>query len=226
MCAAFSFWLIIFCSIMFRMNSSARYIIVIAAVFIIGMFIFGYFSHRPSNSNIVTTINPETLSGIQTGSAPWQPEIDHLKERLGAIGLPALAEEGTVLHTHQHLDIFIDGKSTPVPADIGVNELQNFISPVHTHDYTAVIHVESPTIQKFYLGQFFDVWGVRFNENCIGGYCTNSEKKLKVFVDGKQVTGDPRLVELLPHQEIAIVYGSDAEIPKSIPSSYSFSEGL
>jgi len=47
------------------------------------------------------------LSGIQTGNAPWPVELDHRQERLSVIGLPALSEEGMVLHIHQHLDIFI-----------------------------------------------------------------------------------------------------------------------
>src|SRR5438132_6615646 len=71
-----------------------------------------------------------SLSSLQTTDAPWPAEIDHLKDRLTAIGLPALSEEGTTLHIHQHLDIFIHGKPTLVPAGIGINEGDRFISPI------------------------------------------------------------------------------------------------
>lgn len=211
------------------MDKGQKYIIIVAILFIAGMLTFGYFSQHSNSQNtaaVIKTIDPDTLPGIQTGNEPWQPEIDRLKERLAAIGLPALSEEGTALHTHQHLDIFIDGKTVAVPAEIGINQIQNFTSPIHTHDYKAVMHVESPTIQKYYLGQFFDIWGVRFNKNCIGGYCSIGQKTLKVYVDGKLVTGDPRLIELSEHQEIVVVYGTDAEIPNPIPSIYDFGPGL
>ena len=211
------------------MDRGQKYIIAIAILFIAGMFTFGALSQRSNGSNVaavIKTIDPDTLPGIQIGNAPWQPEIDNLKGRLDAIALPALFEEGSALHTHQHLDIFINGKSVAVPADIGVNELQSFISPIHTHDYSAVIHVESPTIQTFTLGQFFDIWGVRLSENCIGGYCSDNQKNLKVYVNGKLVAGNPRLLELSEHQEIAVVYGDDAETPNPIPSTYSFGQNL
>ena len=173
-----------------------------------------------------TVADPAGLPGINTGDAPWPAELDHLKERLAADGLPALAEEGTVLHTHQHLDIFIDGKPVPVPAGAGINEAQVFISPSHVHDDTGILHVESPKIDTFTLGQFFDIWGVRFDAKCIGGYCATLEKPLHVYVNGKLQDGDPRLIALKPHQEIAIVYGSKDEQPKKIPSSFKFPKGF
>jgi len=84
------------------------------------------------------------LPGLQTEKIPWIPEINHLKERLNLIGLPVLTVEGTVLHTHQHLDIYINGKQTEIPGGIGINEVAGFVSPIHTHDTTGIIHVESP----------------------------------------------------------------------------------
>src|SRR5215210_3395167 len=45
------------------------------------------------------------LPGGQTGPPPWTNGATGLAERLRAIGLPALPEEGTALHIHQHLDV-------------------------------------------------------------------------------------------------------------------------
>src|SRR5438132_7158269 len=115
--------------------------------------------------------NAANLPGLQTGEAPWLAEIPNLLARLKAINLPALYEEGNVLHIHQHLDIFVNGKPVTVPADIGINYIAKFISPLHTHDAAGIIHVESDEVRDFTLGQFFDVWGVRFTKDCIGGYC-------------------------------------------------------
>lgn len=167
----------------------------------------------------------DTLPGLQTSAAPWVPEIAHLRERLNILGLPVLATEGSALHTHQHLDIFIHGKTTLIPAGIGINEAENFISPIHVHETDAVIHIESPQVRDFTLGQFFDVWGVRFTGNCLGAYCVDAKNNLAVFVNGNNITTDPRAIVLQQHQEIAIAYGAAEEMPKTIPSSYTFAVG-
>lgn len=172
-----------------------------------------------------SSINSTRLSGIMTSYAPWNPEISHLKERLYAIGLPALPAEGTVLHIHQHLDIYINGIHVQVPAGIGINEEAGFIAPIHTHDTTDIIHVESPVKKDFTLGQFFDIWGLRFTSDCIGGYCSNNDKKLRVFLNGKEYTGNFRDLVLAPHQEIVVTYGAGSQLPNPIPSSFNFPQG-
>ncbi len=152
-------------------------------------------------------IAPAALPGIQTTAAPWIRELVHLEERLHAIGLPALKSEGQALHTHQHLRITIRGRPTMVPARIGINEFAGFISPVHTHDTTGVVHIESPTTQPYTLGQFFDVWGVLLTAHCIGGYCDGGADSLRVLSNGVRVRGDPRRLELTEKQDIVVTYG-------------------
>ena len=197
------------------------YLIIGIIVLIAVILLLGNHTTKPTMN-----MNPNNLSGIQTGNAPWPIELDHLRERLSAICLPALSEEGTVLHIHQHLDIFIEGKPISVPAGIGINEAGGFISPIHTHDDTAIIHVESPTMQTFTLGQFFDIWGVRFTDQCIGGYCSQGDKTLKVFVNGHLFNGDPRQIDLQQHQEIVVTYGSSKDLVNLIPSTYVFPAGV
>jgi hypothetical protein len=163
------------------------------------------------------------LPGLQTGPAPWLPDIENLLARLKVINLPALYEEGNALHIHQHLDILINGKPVTVPSGIGINPIARFISPLHTHDVSGVMHVESDVKRDFTLGQFFDVWGLRFSQSCIGGYCAKGADKLRVFVNGKPVSNDPRGLVLRDHQEIAVVYGP-AAAGVSVPSTYRFEE--
>lgn len=182
-------------------------------------------SSRFTPSRPVATIHdPSTLPGIQTTDAPWQPEIANLAQRLRAIGLPALSSEGSAIHIHQHLDIFVDGKAVPVPVDIGINQVARFISPIHVHDTSGIIHVESPTVQTSTLGQFFDVWGVRFTEDSIGGYIARGGKTLKVYSNGTLYQGDPRQLALQSHQEIVVVYGTNQESPQ-IQSAFAFPAG-
>lgn len=168
---------------------------------------------------------PSSVPWLQTGSVPWDIGTDHLKDRLTAIGLPALSAEGTALHIHQHLDLNINGQTIAIPPHIGINETAGFISTIHVHDTTGIIHVESPTIQTFTLGQFFDIWGVRFTPECIGGYCTSASNILRIYINGSLYQGNPRDLALAPHQEIFIFYGAIDQLPKIIPSSYEFPSG-
>jgi hypothetical protein len=166
------------------------------------------------------------LPGDLTGPAPWPRNVGALRARLEALGLPALAREGTTLHLHQHVDLYVEGRPVVVPAGIGIDDAGRFISPLHTHDATGIVHVESPTERTFTLGQFFDVWGVRFTRRCLGGYCATAGKRLRVYVTGKLVRGDPRRIALEEREEIVVAFGSRAELPRPLPRSYAFPPGL
>jgi hypothetical protein len=137
-----------------------------------------------------------------------------------------LAQEGTVLHTHQHLDLYVDGRRVTVPAGIGIQESQGFISPLHTHDESGVIHVESTDVRSFTLGQFFAVWGVRLTPSCLGGYCGSGVRSLWVYIDGRRLSGDPRRLPLTEHEEILVAFGTQAQLPHPIPARYAFAAGL
>ena len=169
---------------------------------------------------------PAHLAGELAGPAPWPRNVTDLGARLQALGLPALAQEGTALHTHQHLDLYVDGRRVTVPAGIGIDEAKGFISPLHTHDVSGVIHLESPDVRQFTLGQFFGVWGVRLTPSCVGGYCAAGAKKLWLFVDGRRVSTDPRLLLLTEHEEILLAYGTQAQLPSPVPARYGFAPGL
>jgi hypothetical protein len=166
-----------------------------------------------------------TLAGLQTGPQPWIAETQDLIDRLDAIGFQCLPQEGNVIHIHQHLDVFVDGQPVTVPQQIGIRSSPQCFSPIHTHTPDGTIHVESPTQRTFTLGEVFDVWGVRFSPRCLGGYCNQGDKALRVFVDGKRVTGNPRDLKLASHQEIVVAYGTEKELPEPIPSSFTFQQG-
>jgi hypothetical protein len=160
-------------------------------------------------------IDYAALPGLQKGPAPWPPEYGSLPDRLGPLGLSALAQEALAFHIHQHLDVFVNGKRVTVPQSIGIDP--GFITELHTHDTSGIIHVESPDKRAYALGQFFGVWGVRLSKRCIGGYCASSSKPLRVYLNGKLETGNPDNLVLQNHQEYAIVFGKP---PKKIPSTY------
>lgn len=167
-----------------------------------------------------------SLPGALKTPPPWPANTAKLQQRLRAIGLAPLTEEGQVLHIHQHLDVFVGGKPATVPGDLGIG--QGFISDLHTHSSypPGIIHVESPMEQRFTLGQFFAVWGVPLSASCIGSLCEKGDRQLRVWVNGKPVTADPTRIILAQHQQITIAYGTAAQQPKPVPSSYDWPPGV
>ena len=184
-------------------------------------------SSRPTATPTPSPVNFSILPGLQSGPAPWSTDLPTLTPRLQALGLPPLPSEGTVLHIHQHLDIFVNGHRVTVPASIGISTLGGgvFFSPLHTHDTSGIVHVESATVREFTLGEFFGVWGVKLSSNCIGGYCNKGGSTLRAFVDGRPVAGDPADIPLLSHEEIVLAYGTKNRLPNPIPKSYKFPAG-
>jgi hypothetical protein len=193
---------------------------VAAAAIGIGIVVFALATNRPASTPT------GTAPGLQTGAPPWSPDNVNLRARLEADGLQVLTAEGQVQHTHQHLDLFVDGQPVLIPADIGIDRVHLILSPIHTHDATRIIHVESPIVREFTLGEFFDVWGVRFDAHCLGGVCEGNGRVLSVYRNGQQVTGDPRSIVLDAHEELVVAIGTTAQLPSPIPSSYVFPAGL
>jgi hypothetical protein len=166
------------------------------------------------------------LPGLLTGRPPWPANTAELQQRLRRIGLPALTQEGQVVHIHQHLDLFVGGRHVTVPANIGIDQPAAFLATLHTHDTSGVLHVESPTASTFSLGQFFAVWGVQLDRRCIGGLCAGAGRQLRAWVNGKPVDADPTRIVLDAHQEIVLAYGTPAEMPRPVPATYRFPAGL
>jgi hypothetical protein len=163
------------------------------------------------------------LPGVLKTAPPWPANNGRaLQLRLRAIGLDPLRQEGQVVHIHQHLDVYANGAHVTIPAQIGIDANGGFISDLHTHDTSGIMHVESPTQRTFTLGQFFAVWGVQLSPNCIGGLCKRGDKRLHMWINGAPVTADPTRIVLEEHQEIVLAYGTQAQMPKPVPASFDF----
>lgn len=157
------------------------------------------------------------LPGVLATEAPWPANASDLPARLAILGLPP---EGTAMHLHSHLDLYVNGVHEPVPGGAGIGESE--VAPIHTHDGSGIIHVESAEARSFTLGELFDVWGVRLTSECVGGYCQSSASKLWVFVDGKPEFANPRSIELRDHREIVLAYGTEGSLPNPIPGTFDF----
>jgi hypothetical protein len=165
-----------------------------------------------------TATNYNALPGIRRTKAPWPPEYRFLADRLEPLGLTTLSgHNGLTLHFHVHADIFVNGKKVKIPALVGINPGAGYLTELHTHDNSGVIHIEAQKSRDFTLGQFFAEWAVYLNANHIGGY-----SGMKWYLDGKLQTGNPQTLVFKPHQELAFVVGKP---PATIPSSYTFPAG-
>src|SRR3989338_1384080 len=103
------------------------------------------------------------------------------------------------IHWHPHLEIIIKGEKVAMPPNMGIGtsysgspfyDSMMDMTNMHTHDDSGTLHWEvmmhAPTREDLYLGNFFQVWGETFNENCIFEFCNGPEGSVRMFVNGKQ----------------------------------------
>jgi len=94
-----------------------------------------------------------------------------------------------VIHIHPHLVVSVDSSPITVPSQIGIDQslwkdhsLDQYgtpgFAPLHTHDTSGTIHVESTVYRNYTLGEFLNIWG---------GLDTNG-KKVSATIDGKPVS--------------------------------------
>ena len=190
----------------------------------VGGVVGGLLLTRTSPSQLRSAVRGDAIDWrdvphLQTSAPPWPSQSNVLSQRLGPSRLDALTAEGTALHHHEHLDLYVNGRRVTVPALVGIDEQAGFLTELHTHDASGTVHVESPTQRSFTLGQFFCEWGVKLNASCLGPY----RGRLAWWVNGRRMHGDPALLPLRQHQEIVIAAGRP---PTAVPTSYTFPSGL
>ena len=96
------------------------------------------------------------------------------------------------------------GQPVEVPGWDRHQRWAGFLSPVHAHDTTGVIHIESPARLSFTLGQ----------------------EALRTLVGGQSFNSDPHSIVLTAHKETVLAFGTVSQLPDPIPSSHSFPAGL
>lgn len=165
-----------------------------------------------ANDPTVTTLD-QSLK-VWMAKPPW-PLGDRQADRITEAGLPQLKAEANVVHFHSHLDVFDNGESVEVPANIGIDFVRQRISPLHTHQNSGIMHVEAADDTDVTLGQFVTEWGVRIEGDCIGDVC--APDPIALYVNGVKQTGVPTEFVIKPNLEIALVLGTP---PEKIPSTY------
>jgi len=120
-------------------------------------------------------------------------------------------------HVHTHFDVFVDGMEQQVPDNVG--RLDSCLYWLHTHTRDGIIHVEAPQTREFTLGQFLDVW--KQTSDSAGLFDSVADMNATAYVNGDQVEGSYRDVQLESLGQIAIVYG---EPPEAIPAEFDFDD--
>jgi hypothetical protein len=167
------------------------------------------------------TSQPSTTPSAPAG---WAAPLDTSAAAQQA-GLPMLGQEVLTVHYHAHLDVIVDGQPITVPAGIGIDNIRQAISPLHTHDTSGIVHIESAQNIPFTLGQFFTEWGQPLTTHQVGPTTITSGEVLRVYRNGTLVTGDPAGLKFQAHQEIAVWVGPSSATP-TVPKTYQFPAGL
>jgi len=199
--------------------------IVLAVVAGVGIFLLSRNSGEPTTSAssgqapTVQLPDPNELPGIMKAQ-PWPNNLAQADARLAKLNLPPL---GGALHHHADLYIYIDGQPVTIPESIGYDPTGNpaVSSPLHTHDTTGTIHVESgdPNFAPV-LGQFMDVWGVYLTKDCLGDQCASGDTKIRAYVNGQEWTGDPTQIPLNDHDVIVLTFGTANQVPQDLTPAF------
>lgn len=164
------------------------------------------------------------VTALQDGSAIGTVHWPTGNSASGGKGAPVAGLScglmSTNYHVHTHLSIFLNGTVLQLPENVGIVPATasgaGCSYPLHTHDSTGKLHVESTAPMRFTLGQFFAIWGQPLSTTNVAGL---TGLPVVIYIaDGASVmryTGDPGEIELTSHREITIQVGSAID---SIPN--------
>jgi hypothetical protein len=140
-------------------------------------------------------------------------------------GIQCDAGSDVVYHVHTHLSVYVDGSLRPLPIGIGIvspvveqtghggfAEATNCYYWLHVHAQDGVIHIESPTVRTYTLGQFFDIWRQPLSRDRVAGVRGN----LVVYVNGRRDRGNPADIVLGSHEDIQVDVGTPVVAPRRV----------
>lgn len=139
----------------------------------------------------------------RTPARSLYPAVDHI---------PCLSTEQSAVHFHVHVTIYINGKRTPIPADVGIAPDGSCSYWLHTHDESGVIHIETPAGVAVTFGNFLDIWKQQFRQLGYPGQFSDASG-WQVYVEGKPFPGDLHAIALHGHLLITLAYNSPGAKP-------------
>jgi len=164
-------------------------------------------------------IQPKEVTPFRSASA----FRSHKKRKILVISLVLLAAIGVSfaaaefasyntlkMHWHPILTITMNGSPVTISAQIGIDaslwkdhSLDQYgvggLAPLHTHDTSGTIHVESNSVRDFTLHQFLAIWGQPADGGAINGHTV-----LSLSVDGQSQPSPTQDVVFKDKQQIAM----------------------
>ena len=123
---------------------------------------------------------------------PYFPGTSHEQDRMA-------------FHWHPRLSIMINGQAMMIPANIGIDPSlwqdhsldaygmqampsmgMGAMAPLHTHDASGKIHLESLEVRDYTLGDFFRIWGESFDSQQVLGHAAQPGHRVWMVVDGTE----------------------------------------
>jgi hypothetical protein len=144
----------------------------------------------PKPEAIMFLRNRRKLAKPDSACRKVRPTLEVLEDRtVPSTGVPVSAIPPMpdlpfyAMHIHPHLTIFINGQEQVIPALIGLTPAG--WEPLHTHDTSGTIHVESPVVQDFHLSDFFAIWGQPFDSQVILNHRADAAHPVTMTVNGQ-----------------------------------------
>jgi len=117
--------------------------------------------------------------------------------------------EQLAVHYHAHVDLIYKGQPAAIPAQVGITS--SCFYWMHTHQSSGIVHIEAPKAsasRQFTLGDFFQIWGQPLSKTQVATFPKlGAGDELKMWVDGKPYTGDPRNIVLKSHTQVVLEIG-------------------
>lgn len=126
---------------------------------------------------------------LRSTAPPWPAPRDGISY-FELAGVPSSRLDDRTGQRVLTMSIRIDGTDVPLVPNIGLDLPRALQAPAHTHDASGTIWLEGAGAGTVTLGQFFTLWGVRFDGRCLGAACG----QLTVTADGAAVDGPAGLV--------------------------------
>ncbi|MBI5794503.1 hypothetical protein HZA87_05510 [Candidatus Uhrbacteria bacterium] len=100
------------------------------------------------------------------------------------IALSCTTDLATQFHIHASLSIIVNGVVQAIPGQVGVKSF--CMNPIHTHDGSGQLHIESPVRRDFTVDDFFAVWGETFSKEQILSNAADNGHVITMTVNGKE----------------------------------------
>lgn len=146
---------------------------------------------------------PPAPAVLRTTAPPWDAPRDGISY-FELAGVPASRLDDRSNQQIVRVALTVDGADVPLAAYIGIDRPRALQAPAHTHDASGEVWLEGAGTAEITLGQFFTLWGVRFDGRCVGAACTG----LEVTADGSRVA-DPAGLRLAGAGDVQIRVRSD-----------------